>query len=335
MAKQTINNAKLGTFVLAGLFFLVLLLYMIGKNRNMFGDTYVLVARFENIQGLVTGNNVRFAGIEAGTVKKINIYSDTVIEVTMVIEKKMQAIIRKNAIVSIGTEGLVGNKVVNILPAGLPAPLAKEGDTLLSKKAVSTDEMLQTLYKTNNDIAFVAAELKTTVQRVNNSSALWDLLNEKSIPKDIRMSVANIRQATLKAGKVVNSLDAMVSDVKSGKGSVGVLLTDSSFAKNLNEAATKIKSVGEQADKLINEISSVMAGINTDINQGKGPANALLKDSLLTEKLNATLENIRQGTDGFNQNMEALKHNFLFKGYFKKLERQKKQEAAKASAKQN
>ncbi len=301
----------------------------------MFGDTYVLVAKFENIQGLVTGNNVRFAGIEAGTVKNIYIHSDTVIEVTMVIEKKMQRIIRKNAIASIGTEGLVGNKVVNILPAGLPGPLAEEGDTLQSKKAVNTDEMLQTLYKTNNDIALVAAELKTTVQRVNNSSALWNLLNEKSIPKDVKMSIANIRQATLKAGKIVNSLDVMVSDVKSGKGSVGKLITDTSFAKNLNEAVTKMKSVGEEADKLINEISGVVAGINTGINEGKGPVNALLKDSLLTEKLNATLENIRQGTDGFNQNMEALKHNFLFRGYFKKLEKEKRQEAAKAITKQN
>ena len=71
MAKQGINNVKLGAFVLAGLLFLVLLLYMIGKNRNLFGATYLLKAKFENVQGLVTGNNVRFAGIEAGTVKKI------------------------------------------------------------------------------------------------------------------------------------------------------------------------------------------------------------------------------------------------------------------------
>ncbi len=332
MAKQTVNNIRLGSFVLGGLLFLVLLLYMIGKNRNMFGDTYVLVARFENIQGLVAGNNVRFAGIEAGTVKKINILNDTVIEVTMVLQKKMQSIIRKNAITSIGTEGLVGNKVVNILPGGQPGPLAEEGDILLSKKAVNTDEMLQTLYKTNNDIALVAAALKTTVQRVNNSSALWDLLNEKSIPKDVRMSIANIRQATLKAGKIVNSLDAIVSDVKSGKGSVGALLTDTSFAKNLNEAVTKIKAVGKQADSLAVQISNVVAGIQKDISNGKGTVNLLLKDSMLAARLNASLDNIQQGTDGFNQNMEALKHNFLFRNYFRKLDRQKEKEQKKASA---
>jgi phospholipid/cholesterol/gamma-HCH transport system substrate-binding protein len=79
MAKQGLNNIKLGAFVLGGLLFLVLLLYMIGKNRSLFGSTYELKVQFENVQGLVAGNNVRFAGIQAGTVKQINILNDTVI----------------------------------------------------------------------------------------------------------------------------------------------------------------------------------------------------------------------------------------------------------------
>ena len=209
MAKRVISNIKLGAFVLGGLLFLVLLLYMIGKNRNLFGSTYILKARFENVQGLVAGNNVRFSGIQAGTVKRIKILSDTVIEVTMIIDTKMEPIIRKNAIASIGTDGLVGNKVVNIVPAGKPAPLAEEGDILASKKSVNTDEMLQTLYKTNNDIAVIAADLKTTVQQINNSSALWALLNDKSIPQDLRISLANIRSATGKAGNMAENLDAI------------------------------------------------------------------------------------------------------------------------------
>lgn len=328
MQTRVINSTKLGAFVLGGLLFLVLLLYMIGKNRNLFGDTYVLKARFDNIQGLVAGNNIRFAGIETGTVKTIRIINDTAIEVTMIIDKKMRSIIRKNAIVSIGTEGLVGNKVVNIVPARLPAPLAEEGDILASKKAVNTEEMLQTLYKTNNDINSIASGLKTTVQRFNSSSALWNLLTDKSIPLELRASVANIRLATGKASKMAGDLSSIIGDVKSGKGSVGALLTDTSFAKNLNEAILKIKSVGDEADSLAGEINKIVAGLEQDINAGKGPANALLKDSMIVAKLNASLDNIKNGTDGFNQNMEALKHNFLFRGYFKKLEKQKKKEEA-------
>jgi len=326
MAKRAVNNIKLGAFVLGGLLFLVLLLYMIGKNRDLFGKTYVLKARFENIQGLVSGNNIRFSGIRAGTVKRVKILNDTVIEVTMLIETKMKDIIRKNAIVSIGTDGLVGNKVVNIMPSRQPAPLAVEGDYLISKKAVDTEDMLQTLYKTNNDVAVIASELKSTVQRINNSSALWEILNDKSLPQDLRMAVANIRSATGRAGNMVDNFNSIITDVKNGKGSVGSLLTDTSFAQNLNEAVVKIRSVGENADKLAAEISQVVAGINQDLNKGSGTANALLKDSLMVVKLNASLDNIQKGTDGFNQNMEALKHNILFRGYFKKLEKKKRPE---------
>lgn len=325
MAKKAINNIKLGVFVIAGLLFLVLLLYMIGKNENLFGKTYVLKARFENIQGLVPGNNVRFSGIHAGTVKRVKILSDTVIEVTMIIETKMKNIIRKNAIVSIGTDGLVGNKVINIAPSKEPAPLAVEGDYLVSKKSVDTDDMLKTLFKTNVDVAVIAAELKSTVKRINSSSALWEILNDKSLPQDLRLSVANIRSATGKAGNLVDNLNNIVTDVKEGKGSLGILLRDSSFAENLNEAVLKINSVGEEADKLAAEISTVVQGINQDINKGKGTANAFLKDSLLVIKLNASLDNIQKGTDGFNQNMEALKHNILFRGYFRKLEKKQQQ----------
>jgi phospholipid/cholesterol/gamma-HCH transport system substrate-binding protein len=334
MAKRVINNVKLGTLVLGGLFFLVLLLYMIGKNRNLFGDTYVLKVQFENIQGLVAGNNVRFSGIQAGTVKKVKILNDTIIEVTMIIDTKMKNIIRKNAVASIGTDGLVGNKVVNIIPAKQPASLATEGDILVAKKAVSTDEMMQTLYKTNNDIAVIAENLKITVQGINNSSALWSLLNDKSIPGDVRIAVANIRSATGKAGMMVDNLNGIVADVKKGKGSAGAILTDTSFAKNLNEAILKIKTVGDEADALAAEISKVVKGIQQDINTGKGTANALLKDSVLVMKLNASLENIQKGTDGFNQNMEALKHNFLLRGYFRKLEKQKKKEEAESVVKE-
>jgi len=323
MAKRLFNNVKLGSFVLGGLLFLVLLLYMIGRNSNLFGKTYVLKARFENIQGLVAGNNVRFSGIHAGTVKKVKILNDTVIEVTMIIETKMQSIIRKTALVSIGTDGLVGNKVVNIVPSHIPGEFAVEGDILPVKKAIATDDMLQTLYKTNNDVAVIAADLKTTVQRINNSSALWRLLNDDAIPRELRTAVANIRSATGKAGNMVNNLDAIVTDVKNGKGSIGALLTDTAFAKNLNEAVLKIRSVGEEADALAAEINKIVAGIQQDVNSGKGPVNALLKDSTMVIKLNTSLENIQKGTDNFNQNMEALKHNILFRGYFRKQQKQK------------
>lgn len=327
MKKNSFNNVKLGGFVLAGLVFLVLLLYMIGRNQHLFGDTYVLKARFGNIQGLIVGNNVRYAGIGTGTVSEINILNDTTIEVTMLIEKNMMGIIRNNSIVTVGTEGFVGNKVVNINPARQPAPLAATGDVLVSRSAVNTDEMIQTLSRTNNDIAIVASELRQTIQRINNSKAIWDLLNDGSLPKALAVSVTNIRSATGKADGAMQDIRYMISDIKKGNGSAGMLLRDSSFALHLNDAVSRINAAAVQTDSLVIELQQTVVGIGDDIKYGRGMANAFFKDTVWVKKVTGILENIQNGTDGFNQNMEALKHNFLFRGYFKKLEKQRQQEA--------
>ncbi|MEO8961025.1 MAG: MlaD family protein [Ginsengibacter sp.] len=326
MAKKAMNNVKLGAFVLAGLIFLVVLLYMIGRNRNMFGSNFILTARFENVQGLKAGNNVRYGGIDVGTVKKINILNDTMMEVVMTINDKMRSIVHKNALASIGTDGLVGNKVVNMVSGKQPSAVVEDGDVLAAKSLSDMDEMLETLDKTNNDINIIAGEMKTAMQRVNNSDALWGLLEDKELPRQLKASVANIRLATLKANTMVNDLNAIVHDVKSGKGSAGVILTDTTLVYNLNTAILKMKTIGDSADALLNEITTTVAGIKTDINSGKGPVNALLKDSIMTDKISNTLDNIQKGTDGFNETMEALKHSFLFRGAFRKLERQKQKE---------
>lgn len=324
MVKGIINDIKLGIFVLAGLIFLVLLLYMIGKNRNLFESTYVLKARFDNVQGLVTGNNVRFSGIEAGTVKKINILSDSVIEVTMIIQNKMQAIIKKNAFASIGTEGFVGNKVVNIIPAKEYANPAKEDDILITKRSVNTEEMLETLYKTNEDVATVAANLRITVQRINNSNGIWKLMDDTLIPHQIKQSLTNIKSATKQAENFIDGLNLAMKNAENGKGLIGSILNDTSIIRNLNDAAINVKKVSRETDSIVLNLKGTINGISENINNGKGIIQYLLKDSTIPKNIQLSLENIQKGTDKFNKNMDALKHNFLFRGYFRKLEKQNK-----------
>lgn len=327
MAKRLVNNVRLGAFVLSGLLFLVLLLYMIGRNQSLFGSNYILKARFINVQGLIPGNNVRYSGIQTGTVKDIDIINDTTIEISMMIDTKMKDIIRKDAIVSIGSDGLVGNKVVNIVPGKIHAELAKDGELLDSKNPIDTDAILKTLSKTNQDVAEIVSGLKITVERINSSTALWSVLADESLPADLRQSAVNIRKATSKAGIMANDLNLIISEVKSGKGAVGVLLRDTSFANNLNQAVLKLKEVGNNADRLSSQMNILVSGVQSDLDSGKGAANTILKDTSIVNKLNRSLDNIQKGTDGFNQNMEALKNSFLLKGYFKR--QQKKREVAK------
>ncbi len=326
MAKKSINNIKLGIFVLAGLVVIIFALYMIGRDTNMFGSNYTLKVRFENVQGLTSGNNVRYAGIQVGTVKRVKILSDTLIEVSMLIDTKMKKYIHKTDVVSMSTDGLMGNRILNITPAKDGSPLAENGNVLIAKRSISTDDMLETLDKTNRNIKDVSEELKMTFLRINSSSAFWKLLSDETLPNNLRASAVSIRHAAVNADKMIADIHLIINDVKAGKGSLGAILTDTAIAYNLNEAVVKIQQVGDHADELAKQLTSIAETIKQDVNTGKGPAHAILKDSSIVVNLNNSLSNIEKGTASFNQVMEALKHNFLLRGYFRKLEKKQKEE---------
>lgn len=308
---------------MAGLAFLILLLYIIGKNQNLFGKTFVLKARFENVHGLMRGNNIRFGGIDAGTVSKVDVLNDTTIEVTLLVKTKLKKYIHTNAMVAIGTDGLMGNKLLNIIPGKTEAPIVKDGDILFSSKGSDTDQMLKVLDITNNDVSTIARELKQTVLRINNSKAIWTILNDESLPQNLRSSLTKINAASANLNDMLLNLNGIVSDVKKGKGTVGQLLTDTSTAANINDAVNKIKNIGTTADSLSAKINSLVSSVENEINSGSGTLNALLKDKEMKDNLSHSLKDIQQSAKSFNQTMEAVKHSFLFKGYFKKQERQK------------
>lgn len=334
MAKQTINNIKLGAFVLAGLLTLIGGLYLIGRDTNLFSRNYTLYVQFGNAQGLTPGNNIRYSGIQVGTVKKVKILNDTLIEVTMLIEEKMKNYIHLNDQVSISTDGLMGNRLLNITPSKDGSALAKDGDILVAKKTVSTEEMLEILDKTNRNIAIVSEGLKSTVEHINNSKALWGILENENLPENIAASLNNLRIASAKASLMVKDVQDIITGIKEGKGSLGKIVADTAFVSNLNEAVEKIKLAGDNANLLAHEINTLSLSVKKDINEGKGAANAILKDSVLVIKLSNSLTNIEKGTAGFNDNMEALKSNILFRRYFRRLEQQRKEAEKKKQQQQ-
>ncbi|MGZ5190677.1 MAG: MlaD family protein, partial [Flavisolibacter sp.] len=312
MAKKILNTTRLGIFVLAGLAILILLLYVIGKNQNLFGNTFILKARFEDVHGLMPGNNIRFGGINAGTVKSVEVINDTTIEVSLLVKQKMKQFIHKNAIVSIGTDGLMGNKLITIQPVKISAPLVDEGDVLLSSTGMDTNAMFEVLNVTNNDISIIAKELKQTVQRLNSSKAMWSVLNDESLPASLRFSLLRIRNASAHMNEMMLDLSDIAEDMKNGKGSIGELLVDSSIAKDINVAVKKVKNITVSADSLMTRMDALVDSVNYEINNGEGTLHALLKDKEMVNRLNNSLKNIETGTEAFNANMEAIKHNFLF-----------------------
>lgn len=334
MAKQGVNNIKLGAFVLSGLILMILAFFFIGKNKNLFGNEFKLKVRFTNLNGLTEGNNVLFSGLQAGTVKEIGLINDTTIEVTMQINSKVKDFIHRNAVATVGTECLMGNKVVNISPIKGTSQKVTEGDVLKAKNMANMDEIIEKLSQTNNNVASISEILVSTVMRID-SSAVLRLLNDETIGRSLKASLQNVYKTTKNANQMIESLNLIIADIKMGKGTAGLLLTDTTMAGTLKDAVVQVRAAGINANNMTQELNTIIKTVKDDLNNGSNPANSLLKDSIMARNISLTLENLQKGTDGFNQNMEALKHNFLFRGYFKSIERKKNKEARRTENQQD
>jgi phospholipid/cholesterol/gamma-HCH transport system substrate-binding protein len=320
MKTTRMENAKLGLFVTAGALFLIFSLYMIGRNRNIFGATFTIEATFQNVNGLMPGNNVRFAGIDVGTVSEIELESDTAVKVTMVIDKKARKFIRRNAIASVGTDGLMGNKLININSQSGDSEPIREGDRLRSQMPVETDEMLRTLKTTNDNIAVITQDLRKITSKINNSTSLWKLLSDSTIARDIKQAAVNIKRTGENAALAGQELADLASEARHGNGLVGTLVADTALTGNLRTSLSRIQSASEKAVAITRELDEVFKRVK----QGEGPAGALLSDTVMLRRLSNSFENIEEGTRRFNENMEAMRSNFLFRGYFKKMEKEEK-----------
>lgn len=329
MKNQGLNTVKLGIFVLAGLVLLIVALYALGKNRNLFGTQFELKTRFRDVNGLLVGNNVRFSGIDIGSVRSVTILNDTTIEVVMNVDRKMKSFIRVNAVASLGTDGLIGNRVINIAPADASAPFVTGGELLPSRGEVNTQQMLQTLSRTNESVAVIADELLVTIQRINNSAQLTRLLSDESLGNNLKASLLNLNRATANAALLMDNANATLLLASEGQGTLATILTDTALAAELRRTVTQLQAVENGARQLAGDLDAVVGAVDRDYREGAGPVGALLRDSIMTLRLSNSLDNVEKGTAAFNENMEALKHNFFFRGYFKKLEKKKKKEAGK------
>ena len=126
---------KLGMFVIVGITLFIATIYFVGATRNLFGSTIHLKSNFKNVAGLKVGNNVRFSGINIGTIKSISFISDTLVTVDFIIKDEVQKYIKTDARTSIGTDGLMGDKMLTISPGTPSNPVVKENAFIASDEA--------------------------------------------------------------------------------------------------------------------------------------------------------------------------------------------------------
>lgn len=315
MEKTTVEKIRLGVFVVLGTILLVLAAYLIGNRQHLFGSTFTINAVFKNVNGLQNGNNVRYSGIVIGTVNHIEMLNDTTIIVSMVVQDKMLPHIRKNAIASIGSDGLVGSMIVNIVPDRKPGLPIAPGDRIASYSKIGTEDMLSTLNVTNENAALLTADLLQVTEGLKNGKGvLGRLLNDTVLSKNLLQTSTNLRKMSAEANLALQKLNEIMTEVHFENSVVDVLVGDSVAGEQMKRIMVNLEIT---SDKMV-AISNTLDTLSTRITDGQGTINYLATDTAFVGQLERTMQNVEEGTLHFNENMEALKHNFLTRRYFKK-----------------
>lgn len=319
MRKTANEKLKLGIFVLLGLTLFTIGIYFIGERQNRFGKSVLISVEFSNTNGLQKGNNVRYSGINVGTVEEILMLNDSTIKVDLVIEEKMISHIKKDAIATIGTDGLVGNMLVNIIPGKGKGASVKEGDFIKSYTKIGADDMLNTLSVTNENAALLTVDLLKITNAINREKGtIGMLINDSVTSNSLKQTIANLQQTSYQASKTMAILNDKITSINLNNSVAGVLVNDTIQANKMRRIIANLEVSSTKINASIDTINKTI----TQIKNGKGAVNYLSTDEDFVKNLDQTIKNLNEGTDKFNQSMEALKHNFLIRGYIKKMEKE-------------
>ena len=297
--EKAANTIKLGIFVMTGTILLIVSLYLIGSKQNLFNKTLSIYVHFNNVNGLITGNNVRFAGITIGTINKVTIENDTSVLVEMVIREDAMRYIRKKSIAEIGSDGLMGNKLINISTLDASSPFVVENDTITSQGSVATDEMMRTLNTTNNNVLDITHDLKTITKRISESKPLWDLLSDTVPLENLRRTLLSIENASHSAVNLTKDAEAILNEIKRGQGMAGKILSDDSVAKNFEVTVENLKAATDTAKLALHHMHEFME----DMNITPGPLGVLARDTAMALEMKAIVANLKVSAQLLNETL--------------------------------
>ena len=188
---------RLGLFIAIGIFIFVVAIFLIGKQKNLFNPVYSLTTTFYNVGGLQVGNKVRFSGINVGTVDAVEIVNDSTVKVTMFIKKDTQKFIKSNSEVSIGSEGLIGDKLLQISQGTSNADFAKDGAALVSSEPIELDEIFASLKVTAENAEIITDELAEIMITINEGEGtLGRLIKDPKIAENLSKTMSNLESSS-------------------------------------------------------------------------------------------------------------------------------------------
>lgn len=187
----------LGMFVAGGLALFVFAIFIIGKQKNLFNPVFKLTTTFYNVSGLQVGNNIRFSGINVGTVDNIRIINDSTVMVDMIIQKEVQKFIKADCRAALGSEGIIGDRVIIITQGSSRAPQAGDGQQLSSTEPVETDAIITKLKVTVDNTAIVTEQMAQILLKINSGNGtLGRLIQDSTIAENINQTIVNLKKSS-------------------------------------------------------------------------------------------------------------------------------------------
>jgi len=282
------------------------------------------------VAGLKKGGAVWFSGVKVGTINDLKFTDSSQVKVKMTIGKDVVPYIHRNAGVHISSDGLIGNKII-VIDGGSPqAPLVQDGDVLQAAKLLSTDDITKTLQQNNINILAITTDLKKmTKQWSEGKGVVGSLMGDTVLALKFRAIVENLKQTTATTNAMAVELDKFGAKLNSKGTLIDKLLTDTSTYSQLKGSVANLQKSTAKTQEMVDNLNKATGKFNSTDNA----IGILLNDPKAAIQVKSILDNLQQSSIKLNDDMEALQHNFLTKGFFKDREKAKADSIKKAQKK--
>jgi len=314
----TTDNKKaitVGIFLALGLVIFLLGVFTLGGQQKSFSKTMHISAIFDDVAGLKKGNNIWFSGVKVGTISSIHFTGNSQVAVSMNIDQATQEYIHRNAGVRISSDGLIGNKII-VIDGGSPqAPAVQDGDVLQAEKLLSTDDMLKVLQQNNQNLLGITTDFKLLSHRMlQGKGTIGALLADSVMGVQLRNSMHNLQEATSSAAGLATQLNQFTAKLNTKGALADKLFTDTVTFNRIKVAAMQLQQAATNASVLTNNLNKASNKLNTTDNA----LGELLNDPKGAAQVQTTLNNLQASSVKLNEDLEAVRDNFLLKGFFKK-----------------
>jgi len=303
-----------GVFVLAGIAILLAGVFIIGGKDKTFKKSVMMNALFADVNGLAKGSNVWYSGVKIGTVKKVSFAQQGVL-VSFSIEEEVHQKIRKDTKVKLSTDGLIGNKILVLYGGTMASPEAENGNTLGVENGIGTEEIMATLQGNNQNLLAITNDLKVVSKALaEGKGTIGKLLTDPAINNSLQAAMASLNKSGRNAEVLTSNLSAFSHKLNNKGYFLNDIATDTTIVASLKQTAFQLDEMSHTASAAIQNLNATTARLNSN----KSAVGVLLNDEGAAVNIQNTLANLQAGTRKLDENMEALQHNFLLRGFFKK-----------------